>query len=124
MKQMKPTKDCWSPVIVKNSKLVKIINAFNPRVRGITLFPFILIRDEGDERIIRHESIHIAQYREMFVIGFLLLYLWDFVRGFVKYKTYDDAYRSIRFEREAYSFDGDPHYLEYREKHAWKQFKV
>ena len=111
-------------IIVKNSTLVKILSYFRPTLGGITLFPFIFLKDEGDDRIINHESIHIAQYRELFVIGFLFLYLWDFVRGFVKYKNYDDAYRSIRFEREAYSFDADPHYLEYREPHAWRKFKV
>ena len=121
---MKPSDNCWCPIIVKNSKLVKFINTFNPGVRGITLFPFIFVRDEGDDRLINHEAIHIAQYRELFVIGFLFLYLWDFVHGYIKYRNYDDAYRSIRCEREAYSFDADLHYLEYREKYAWRKFKV
>ena len=47
-------------IIVKNSKLVKLINIFNPGVRGITLFPFIFVRDEGDDRLINHESIHLS----------------------------------------------------------------
>ena len=112
-------------IIVKNSTLVKILSYFRPALGGITLFPFILLKGDGsDTRLINHEAIHIAQYKELFVIGFLFLYLWDFVHGFIKYRSYDDAYRSIRCEREAYSFDADPHYLEYRESHAWKQFKV
>ncbi len=121
---MKPNDGCWCPVIIKNSKLVKMINIFRPEVRGVTLFPFIFLKDEGDNRIINHETIHIAQYRELFIIGFLFLYLWDFAHGLLKYRSYDDAYRSIRFEREAYSFDGDPHYLQYREMFAWRRFKV
>jgi hypothetical protein len=121
---MKPNDNCWCPIIVKNSKLVKALKYFRPNIGGITLFPFIFLKDEGDDRIIRHESIHIAQYRELFVVGFLFLYLWDFVHGLVKYRSYDDAYRSIRFEREAYSFDADPHYLQYRESYAWREFKV
>ena len=111
-------------IIVKNSKLVKVLRYFRPNIGGITLFPFIFLKGEGDDRLINHESIHIAQYRELLVVGFLFLYLWDFVQGYIKYRSYDDAYRSIRFEREAYSFDADPHYLEYRQKYAWKQFKV
>mgnify|MGYP003120053224 CR=1 FL=1 len=111
-------------IVVKNSKVVKIINVFNPKVSGITLFPFIFLRGEGDDRLINHESIHMTQYKELLIVGFLFLYLWDFVHGFIKYKNYDDAYRSIRFEREAYSFESDPHYLQYRESYAWRQFKV
>ena len=111
-------------IIVKNSKLVKLINTFNPGVRGITLFPFIFVGDEGDDRLINHESIHIAQYRELFVIGFLLLYAWDFLYGFAKYRNYDDAYRSIRFEREAYANEHDEHYLEMRQRFAWRRYKV
>jgi len=110
-------------IIVKNSKVPKMLSWFI-NARAITLFPFIFIKDGGDERLINHELIHIAQYRELFVVGFLLIYLWDFVIGLIKYKNYNDAYRSIRFEREAYSFDADPHYLEYRQSYAWKQFKV
>ena len=111
------------PIIVKNSRIPKMLSWFM-EVGGITLFPFIFIRGEGNARLINHESIHIVQYAELFVVGFLFLYLWDFVHGFIKYKNYDDAYRSIRFEREAYSFDADPHYLEYRQSYDWKQFKV
>ena len=88
------------PIIIKNSRLPKLLSWFMD-VGGITLFPFIFIKGEGKERLIRHESIHIAQYAETLVLGFLIIYLWDFIYGFVKYKNYDDAYRSIRFEREA-----------------------
>lgn len=111
------------PVIVKNSKVPEYLSWFMD-IAGITLFPFIFIRGEGNERLIRHESIHIAQYAETFVLGFLLLYVWDFLYAFAKYRNYDDAYRSIRFEREAYANDHDENYLELREKFAWLKYKV
>ncbi len=93
-------------------------------IGGITLFPFIFIKGEGNERVIRHESIHIAQYAETLVLGFLFLYVIDFVHAFIKYKNYDDAYRSIRFEREAYANDHDENYLEMRQKFAWLKYKI
>jgi len=120
---MKPNDSCWCPIIVKNSIIPKILSWFMD-VKGVTLFPFIFIKGEGDDRLINHESIHIAQYRETLILGFLFLYLWDFAHGLLKYKNFYDAYKSIRFEREAYSHDVDPHYLEYRELYAWRQFKV
>ena len=111
------------PIIIKNSRLPKMLSWFM-EVGGITLFPFIFIRGEGDERLIRHETIHIKQYAETLVIGFLLIYVWDFLCGFAKYKNYDDAYRSIRFEREAYGNELDIHYLESRRFWAWAKYKV
>jgi len=120
---MKPNDDCWCPIIVKNSRLPEMLSWFMD-VAGITLFPFIFIRGEGDDRLIRHESIHILQYRETLVIGFLFLYLWDFIHGLIKYRNYNDAYRSIRFEREAYGNELDEHYLEMRGHYAWLKYKV
>ena len=102
------------PIVVKNSRLPKLLSWFMD-VKGITLFPFIFIKGEGNDQLIRHETIHIKQYAETLVLGFLLVYLWDFVHGLLKYKNFNDAYKSIRFEREAYSFSADPSYLEYRE---------
>ena len=111
------------PIVVKNSRLPKLLSWFMD-VKGITLFPFIFIKGEGNDQLIRHETIHIKQYAETLVLGFLLVYLWDFVHGLLKYKNFNDAYKSIRFEREAYSFSADPSYLEYRESYAWRRFKV
>lgn len=111
------------PIIIKNSRLPKLLSWFMD-IGGITLFPFIFIKGEGNDRLIRHETIHTKQYEETLVLGFLVIYLWDFVHGFAKYKNYDDAYRSIRFEQEAYANDHDENYLELRQKFAWRKWKV
>ena len=66
------------PIIIKNSRLPKMLSWFM-EVGGITLFPFIFIRGEGDERLIRHETIHIKQYAETLVIGFLTTHIGLFV---------------------------------------------
>ena len=72
----------------------------------------------------KHESIHIAQYIELLVIGFLILYLWDWVRGLIKYKDTNVAYRKIRLEQEAYEYQRSFTYLDKRERFAWKKYKV
>lgn len=110
-------------IIVKNSRVPKMLSWFM-EVGGITLFPFIFIRGEGNPTLIRHESIHIAQYTETLVLGFLLIYAWDFLYGFAKYKNYDQAYRSIRFEQEAYGNEHEENYLEVRKNFAWLKYKV
>jgi len=111
------------PIIVKNSKVPKMMSLVI-NVYAITLWPFIFIRDDGDERVIRHESIHIKQYSELFVVGFLILYLYDWIKGLIKYRNKEAAYYNIRFEQEAYMYDVVDGYLENRSKYEWRKFNV
>ena len=101
-----------TPIIKYNDKFLDRIGLFM-RIGGITLWPFIILREIYDAsppwrrkaaRIINHESIHIAQYRELFVIGFYLIYVWDFITGFIKFRSGRDAYYSIRFERDKHGY--------------------
>ena len=111
------------PIIIKNSRLPKLLSWFM-NVGGITLFPFIFIKGEGNPRLINHESIHIAQYSELFVLGFLVLYLYDFLVNLARFKNFKEAYYNIRFEREAYDNDNNFDYLDNREKFAWRNYKL
>jgi hypothetical protein len=93
-------------------------------VYAITLFPFVFIRDEGNETTITHETIHFRQYIETLIIGFLLIYLFDYIHGLIKYRDSEKAYYQIRFEQEAYSNDLYDDYLEKRSFFAWLKYKV
>jgi len=88
-------------------------------VIAITLCPFgIYYRDKISAKTKRHEMIHYAQQKEMFVIFFYLWYIIEWVISFFKYGK--DAYYNISFEREAYKHDSD---LSYNRKYfAWIKF--
>ena len=111
------------PILVKNSKIPRALS-WVIDVYAITLWPFVFIRDEGNDRTINHETIHIRQYNELFVIGFLFLYVFDWIHGLIKYKDKQKAYYKIRFEQEAYNNDNNMSYLEDRKKFAWRNYKV
>ena len=94
-------------------------------ISGITLFPFIILRDKAlkqDKRIMNHERIHIHQQAELLVLPFYVLYLIEFAIGLIKYKTKHKSYMNISFEREAYNHDSDLNYLKVRKCWAWKNF--
>ena len=57
-------------------------------------------------------QLHALQYAETWYIGFLILYVWDWLRGMVKYKDGNTAYFNIRAEQEAYEYEFDKDYLE------------
>jgi len=111
------------PIVIRNSNIPQLLSVVID-VYAITLWPFIFIRDDGNETTIRHETIHIKQYNELLVIGFLFLYTYDWLVGLIKYQNKAEAYFNIRFEQEAYSNQKDENYLSSRQKFAWLSYRV
>tara|TARA_B100000427_G_C15401737_1_gene547962 strand:+ start:509 stop:790 length:282 start_codon:yes stop_codon:yes gene_type:complete len=93
-------------------------------VYAITLFPFIILSEPVDEYTMNHEMIHFEQQKELFVVGFYVLYAYDFIKGVIKYKNKETAYFMIRFEQEAYTYQNDLGYIVDRKKYSWKEFEV
>lgn len=57
---------------------------------------------DGDALVLlSHEAVHVEQWREYGVVGFLVRYVGDYLRGRVLGLPHHVAYRAIRFEREA-----------------------
>lgn len=105
-------------MVITNSKvphyLSLVINAY-----AIALWPFIFIRDEGDETTINHEKIHLRQQAEMLVIGFYLFYAFFWVKSFLKHRDKARAYYDIPFEKEAYAAQDNTEYLSERRFFEW-----
>jgi hypothetical protein len=79
-------------------------------LKGITLFPFIIVEDKRDMVLVNHEKIHYQQTKELFIIGFYLWYLWEWIRR---------GYKKNMFEIEAYTHEKDLNYLKTRKKYAF-----
>ena len=93
-------------------------------MRGITLFPFIVLSEKSDRNnavLLNHEKIHIRQQLEMLVLPFFVIYLTEFLIGYVKYRNWQLAYKNISFEREAYANEKDLHYL--KQRSFWRFLK-
>ncbi|QJD98339.1 hypothetical protein HH214_07945 [Mucilaginibacter robiniae] len=93
------------------------------KVSGMAVYPFILVQkptDAHDPVIIRHETIHMKQAEELFIIPFYLLYLLNYLFNLYKYRNHDQAYLNIVFEREAYRCERDSTYLQHRRLWAWR----
>lgn len=55
----------------------------------------------ADERLLRHELVHVRQWRELGVPGFLMRYLGAYVRWRLRGYGHEGAYRHIPLEVEA-----------------------
>lgn len=90
--------------------------------RGLTLFPFILIKyavDAQNKSLLNHEKIHLRQQIELLVFPFFLWYILEYALRLLQYKNANLAYRNISFEREAYANERNLDYLNHRKKYSF-----
>ena len=94
------------------------------KINGITLFPFIILREKElrqKKTLVNHEKIHIRQQLELLIIFFYIWYVIEYFYWYFKLKNKHLAYRNISFEREAYAMEEDLNYLENRK--IWSFWK-
>ena len=110
-----------------------LISKFAPiNIWAITIGPYIFCKGELSKTTLQHEKIHAEQWKEMYYIFFLVVYYFDYLHGFIKYRNNwrdwsslgEKAYMRIRFEQEAYCYQKAEGYLETRPSCNWKKFKV
>ncbi|WP_298221100.1 hypothetical protein [Flavobacterium sp.] len=92
--------------------------------RGMTLFPFVFVRNHEDRHdlvTVNHERIHLRQQLELLVLPFFVWYGLDFLVKLIRYRDKNKAYRNVIFEREAYANEKDLDYLKSRS--FWKFLK-
>jgi hypothetical protein len=85
--------------------------------RGLTFFPFVLVKyqlDKENKIFINHEKIHLRQQIELLILPFYFWYILEFFVRWVQYKNKDLAYRNISFEREAYTNEQNLEYIKHR----------
>lgn len=90
--------------------------------KAINLFGWCFVRKglTMTPQDINHEKIHTAQMRELWYIGFYLLYFVEWLCRLVYAPM--TAYRGISFEREAYQHQYNYKYLTKRKSFAmWRR---
>tara|TARA_B100000287_G_C20017151_1_gene536956 strand:- start:99 stop:443 length:345 start_codon:yes stop_codon:yes gene_type:complete len=111
-----------TPIIIESNKITKLFSIFIP-VAAITIFPFIIVSSEyNNKTTINHETIHIEQQKELYIVFFYILYVYYWLKGKIKGMTNVAAYMSIPFEKEAYLKQYDDKYLLNRKRHSWKKY--
>jgi hypothetical protein len=110
-------------MIIYSERFVKFITS--GFARAIALYPFILIRHKEDlenEILLNHEKIHIVQQKELFIIGFYVLYVYYYFKLKKYFINNTVAYRAIPFEKEAKLNEKNLDYLKSRKKYSWKKY--
>jgi Domain of unknown function (DUF4157) len=91
------------PEVDRDRARVAVVPFLTPGTGGMTLGRFILLRRgrEDDRQLLAHELVHVRQWREEGVFGFLWRYLRAYLSGRRRGLSHREAYRSIYFEVEA-----------------------
>ena len=108
--------------VIISPRFCKLMSVFI-NVYAITLYPFIISKEKLDVTVYNHEKIHLVQQRELWLIGFYLLYVYYWLLGKWSGSTSLAAYLSIPFEREAYQNEVNQDYLNDRKKQAWLAYR-
>jgi len=84
---------------------------------GITIFPFVFLKSstlKANKVLLNHENIHLKQQLELLILPFYIWYAVEFLYRLMLCKNWHLAYRSISFEKEAYSNETNLQYLKGR----------
>lgn len=110
----------WRPIFIENSKVPIWLSKVAPiEIGAITMGFIVFSREEMDDRLKRHETIHFQQFLETLFLGFIIIYLWDYFVNWTSGMSGKEAYYNLRAEKEAYGNDTDEHYLDQRKRYRW-----
>lgn len=71
------------------------------------------------EPFIRHETVHWEQQKEMLIVFFYLWYVIEYIVRLIMYRSHNKAYKSIMFEKEAYTLEHNEGLFNIREHYDW-----
>lgn len=114
------------PIFFENSLVPVILSKFAPiEIKAISLGIVVFSKDKMSPQTKLHETIHFHQWIELGFIGFIILYLWDYLHGLRLYGDGSIAYSMIRAEQEAYDNDSNHYYLQERKRYEWiRKYRV
>lgn len=89
--------------------------------KAMTILNLIFVRKGSvlKQTDINHEEIHWKQEKELLIVGFYLWYVIEFLIRLALLRNWHSAYRSISFEREAYTYQN--RFFD-RKRYGWIKF--
>jgi len=110
-------------ILIENSRIPKLLSVFI-NIKAITLWPFIIFRNETDDVMLNHERIHLVQQRELWLVGFYILYVYYWLKNMVIFRLNPfEAYTTIPFEYEARFNEKNAVYTATRKPFGWRDYR-
>tara|TARA_R110000796_G_scaffold68482_1_gene156954 strand:- start:220 stop:603 length:384 start_codon:yes stop_codon:yes gene_type:complete len=116
-------KQIRKPIFFENSRVPALLSHIAPiDIHAIAIGPFVWCREEMDDVLKNHETIHFHQQLELLFVGQWFLYIMCWLINMVKFRDGPTAYRMSPFEQEAYDNEANLEYLKTRKLWAWRKY--
>ncbi len=92
---------------------------------GLALWPFIILKHSAlkkDAIFIHHETIHLKQQKELLLLPFYLMYMFEWLLRCIWHLDSYKAYQNISFEREAYANEANLNYASERKPFSFIKY--
>ena len=111
------------PIIIKSDTLLSVLSPFR-KIRGLTLFPFIIVSKSTYRRhiILNRQKIAYKQQKECAVIPYAILYSLSFLVLSAYYKDFTKGRNDIPFVREADNHEKNFSWLSIRSKYHFLKY--
>lgn len=112
-------------ILVQSDFVMKIASFFSgSNIIGMQIAFWLFVDDiekwKKRPLSLNHEYIHFEQGKELWFLGFWLLYVLNYLINLFRYKFDNhEAYIMIAFEREAYENQRNFSYVSKRKKYNW-----
>ena len=103
---------------------IKVVRTWLARWYMMLVGKWLLVKPgyELTQKDYNHEGTHLTQERELAYVGFYLWYGVEFIIKLLCCFSWQRAYRSVGFEREAYGHEHDDNYLLSRPSYGWLRY--
>tara|TARA_R110000824_G_scaffold60050_12_gene160919 strand:+ start:348 stop:722 length:375 start_codon:yes stop_codon:yes gene_type:complete len=113
-----------APWVFENSKIPGWLSKIVPiEINAVSILFFVFCRGDLSKTSRRHETIHYIQQLEMLFLFHWVTYLFYFLWGFLKNRSFVKAYKENPFEKEAYSNQRKTTYLVKRPLYNWRNYR-
>lgn len=126
-------REYFQPIIVENSDIPSWFDFLGTPMTIFSIFPFIFVSPkkrinqyskDKQNVLLNRDKIYFKQCLETAVIGYFVIFFFEFFCNYLKYMKVSKAYDQIRFQQESRDNKLNLNYLEERTCYSWINYSL
>ena len=126
-------REYFQPIIVENSDVPSWFDFLGTPMTIFSIFPFIFVSPkkrinqyskDKQNVLLNRDKIYFKQCLETAVIGYFVIFFFEFFCNYLKYMKVSKAYEQIRFQQESRDNKLNLNYLEERNCYSWINYPL
>lgn len=126
-------REYFQPIIVENSDVPSWFDFLGTPMTIFSIFPFIFVSPkkrinqyskDKQNVLLNRDKIYFKQCLETAIIGYFVIFFFEFFCNYLKYMKVSKAYDQIRFQQELKDNKLNLNYLEERNCYSWINYPL